>query len=394
MPCLNEERTLATCIRKAQEGMRLAGLRGEVVVADNGSTDNSIQIATALGARVVRQPVKGYGAALAMGIGAARGRHVVLADADDSYDWRSLGRFVEALEGGLDVVVGNRFLGGIAPGAMPPLHRYLGNPVLSFLARRVHGVPIGDFHCGMRAIRRDVWERLQVRTPGMEFATEFIVNASQAGLRIGEVPTTLAKDGRDRPPHLRSFRDGWRHLRFILSYGPNHLFLAPGAALLLPGLAMVCALARGPLVLGGHYFGIHFVALGSLLSLLGFNILNLGLFAKVIVRRGHSRVSAWTRTAFSLERGLLAGLVPTLGGLAVDARLLWRWLAHPGIDMADSVHPAFAATLAIALGVNMMFDSFLLSLLLSEQAPTMADAANAALGTPEVPTAPQASGTP
>jgi len=226
MPCLNEELTLATCIRKAQRCIEEMGVAGEVIVADNGSSDNSVEIALSLGARVVHQPVAGYGAALMAGIGAARGEFVVLADADDSYDWLGMAPFVAALRSGLDLVVGNRFAGGIEADAMPPLHRYLGNPVLSWLARAVHNVPVGDFHCGMRALRRDVWERLQVRTPGMEFATELIVNASQIGLRIGEVPTTLKKDGRDRPPHLRSFRDGWRHLRFILSYGPNHLFMA------------------------------------------------------------------------------------------------------------------------------------------------------------------------
>jgi glycosyltransferase involved in cell wall biosynthesis len=372
MPCLNEERTLAVCIRKAQQCMASMGVAGEVVIADNGSTDRSVEIALSLGARVVTQPVPGYGAALMAGIGAARGEFVVLADADDSYDWSGMAPFIEALRSGLDLVVGNRFLGGIDPGAMPPLHRYLGNPVLSLLARAVHKVPVGDFHCGMRALRRDVWEKLQVRTPGMEFATELIVNAAQIGLRIGEVPTTLKKDGRDRPPHLRSFRDGWRHLRFILSYGPNHLFMAPGAALLLPGALLVGALAAGPITLGGHYFGIHFLALGCLLTLLGYNVINLGLFAKVIVMRGQSRLSAWARSGFTLERGLLTGLAIAAIGVTVDVRLLLRWLAPGAGDMTDSVHPVFVATLAIVVGVNVIFNSFLLSLLLSEQAPTSA----------------------
>ena len=367
MPYLDEERTLGTCIRKAQEAMRRMGVDGEVIVADNGSTDASVEIAQSLGARVVHQPVRGYGAALMAGIGAARGRYVVLADADDSYDWAGLEPFVTALRGGLDLVVGNRFLGGIDAGAMPHLHRYLGNPVLSWMARVVHAVPIGDFHCGMRALRRDAWERMDVRTTGMEFATEMIVNASQAGLRVGEVPTTLRKDGRDRPPHLRSFRDGWRHLRFILSYGPNHLFLGPGTTMLAVGLALVIALSRGPVTIGGHYLGIHFLALGCLLTLLGWNVVHLGLFAKVIVRRQRSRVSRWLRAAFTLEGGLLAGLALGAGGLAVDVHLASAWLAHPGADMTDSVHLAFVATLAIVLGANLMFSSFLLDLLLSEQ---------------------------
>jgi len=252
---------------------------------------------------------------------------------------------------------------------MPHLHRYLGNPVLSWMARAVHAVPIGDFHCGMRALRRDAWERMDVRTTGMEFATEMIVNASHAGLRIGEVPTVLRKDGRDRPPHLRSFRDGWRHLRFILSYGPNHLFLAPGGAMMVFGLGLVGLLARGPVTLAGHYLGIHFLALGCLLTLLGWNVLHLGLFAKVIVRRGRSRVSRWVRSAFTLEGGLLSGLVLALAGLGVDLHLAAHWLGAPGQDMSDSVHAAFAATLAVVLGVNLMFSSFLMNLLLSEQEP-------------------------
>jgi hypothetical protein len=258
---------------------------------------------------------------------------------------------------------------------MPPLHYYLGNPALSWLARTVHDVPIRDFHCGMRALRRDAWRKLHVRTPGMEFATEMIVNAAQAGLRIGEVPTTLRKDGRDRPPHLRSFRDGWRHLRFILGYAPNHLFIAPGLLMLLPGLALITLLARGPVVFSGHYIGIHFLALGCLLTLLGYNLLNLGLFAKIIVTRGRSRLSAWARRRFTLEGGLLSGLALATAGFAVDVLLLMRWLRPAAGDMADSVHPAFVAMMAVVLGVNVMFSSFLLWLLLSEQVPVATAAA-------------------
>lgn len=367
MPCLNEERTLGECIRKAQACFLKMGVIGEVVVADNGSVDGSVAIAEALGARVINQPVPGYGAALMAGISAARGEFVVLADADDSYDWLGMQPFIEKLRSGFDLVVGNRFAGGIAVGAMPPLHRYLGNPVLSWLTRTVHHVPIGDFHCGMRALRRDCWERIDVRTLGMEFATEMIVNAAQAGMRIGEVPTALAKDGRDRPPHLRSFRDGWRHLRFILSYGPNHLYLAPGGLTMLFGLVLVAALAGGPIRVHGHYLGIHFLALGCLLTLLGYNVLNLGLFAKLIVRRAHSRLSRWARRGFTLERGLQLGLAIAVGGLAVDGHVLVRWLEAPDADMTQSVHLAFVATLMVVLGVNLIFSSFLLSLLMGEQ---------------------------
>ncbi len=215
------------------------------------------------------------------------------------------------------------------------------------------------------------WERMQVRTLGMEFATEMIVNAAQAGLRIGEVPTTLQKDGRDRPPHLRSFRDGWRHLRFILTYGPNYLFLAPGVALALPGLILVGLLASGPVRVSGHYFGIHFLALGSLLTLLGLNVLNLGVFANVLLPRARSRVSSFVRRFFTLERGLIVGLIPAIAGLVVNGHLMLRWLGHPGADMSDSVHLAFTASLAIVLGANVIFSSFLLWLLFSEHAPAV-----------------------
>jgi hypothetical protein len=208
---------------------------------------------------------------------------------------------------------------------------------------------------------------MQLQTPGMEFATEMIVNSAQQGLRIAEVATPLAKDGRGRPPHLRSFRDGWRHLRFILSYGPNVLYLAPGGLLLAAGLLLLVMLAAGPIRWGGNYIGIHFLALGSLLTLLGFNVIHLGLLAKLIVRRGRSRMSAWARRLFSLERGLWFGVALVVIGLAVDIRLLLKWLGEPGIDMTDSVHQAFVATTCMVLGVNLVFTSFLTSLLLAEQ---------------------------
>ncbi|MCC7198201.1 MAG: glycosyltransferase family 2 protein [Gammaproteobacteria bacterium] len=371
MPCLNEELTLATCIRKAQRSFAEMGVKGEVIIADNGSSDRSVDIARECGAQVVHQSVRGYGAALMKGIEAAHGRYVVMGDADDSYDWHGIAPFIERLEQGFDLVVGNRFKGGIAAGAMPPLHRYLGNPVLSWIARAVHRAPVGDFHCGMRAFRRDAYDRMRMRTPGMEFATEMIVNAAKVKLRIAEVPTTLAKDGRDRPPHLRSFRDGWRHLRFILTYGPNYLYLTPGAALFSLGLALVALLAGGPITLAGRYFGIHFLALGSLLTLVGFNILNLGVFAKVIALQqspgSQSRMTRWALSGFTLEAGLVIGLALTAIGAVIDLALLYRWLEAPGLQMENSVHVGFVATLVIVLGINLVFSSFLLSMLVTEE---------------------------
>jgi glycosyltransferase involved in cell wall biosynthesis len=236
MPCLNEARTLGRCVAKAQAFLARMGIRGEVLVADNGSTDGSQVIATQGGARVVAVPVRGYGAALIAGIRAAQGRYVIMGDSDDSYDFSALEAFVLKLREGHQLVVGNRFRGGIAPGAMPFLHRYLGNPVLSFLGRRFFGGPINDFHCGLRGFDRQAVLQLHLVTPGMEFASEMIVKSLQAGLRICEVPTTLVKDGRDRPPHLNTWRDGWRHLRYLLLYSPRWLFLYPGAVLTVLGL--------------------------------------------------------------------------------------------------------------------------------------------------------------
>lgn len=236
MPCLNEARTLARCVAKARNYLDSRGIRGEVLVADNGSTDGSQALAERAGARVVHVPVRGYGAALIAGIEAAKGRYIVMGDSDDSYDFGALDPFVAALRQGQQLVVGNRFRGGIAPGAMPFLHRYLGNPVLSFLGRRFFGGPLNDFHCGLRGFERAAMRQLRLVTPGMEFASEMIVKSLQAGLRLCEVPTVLNKDGRDRPPHLNTWRDGWRHLRYLLLYSPRWLFLYPGAALTAVGL--------------------------------------------------------------------------------------------------------------------------------------------------------------
>jgi glycosyltransferase involved in cell wall biosynthesis len=373
MPCLNEERTVGLCVEKAFAAFRAMGIVGEVVVADNGSIDRSVELAASRGARVVHITRRGYGAALLAGIEAARGDYVVMADSDDSYDWLSIAPFVEALDQGNDLVVGNRFAGGIDPGAMPRLHRYLGNPVLSWVARAVHGAPIGDFHCGMRAFRRDAFPKMNVRTSGMEFATEMIVNSARAGLRIAEIPTRLRRDGRDRSPHLRSFRDGWRHLRFILTYGPNYLYLAPGSLCFVTGLAMVIALIGGPIRVYGHYFGIHFLALACALTLVGFNIINYGILAKVVGLRHvtviRSRIARWAMSRFSLEAALLVGASLMLIGFGWDGWLLYEWLGTHGAAMDSTVHAVFAATLAIVLGVNFSLGAFLLHMLISEARP-------------------------
>src|SRR3981189_339679 len=257
MPCLNERATVGTCVQKALGAMGRHGIRGEVIVADNGSTDGSQQIARGQGARVVPIETPGYGSALRGGIAAARGRFILMGDADDSYDFTQVHIFVSKLREGYDLVMGNRFQGGILPGAMPPLHRYLGNPVLTGIGRLFFKSPVGDFHCGLRAFRRDAIERLDLRTHGMEFASEMVVKAAAFGLRVTEIPTTLSPDGRDRAPHLRTWRDGWRHLRFLLLYSPRWLFLYPGMALFVLGLLLSALLFWGDLNLGKVTLSYH-----------------------------------------------------------------------------------------------------------------------------------------
>jgi uncharacterized membrane protein len=371
IPCLNEALTIGTCVRKAQASLAALNLPGEVIVVDNGSNDRSAEIARELGARVVSQPVKGYGSALQAGIEASRGRIIVMGDADDSYDWGAIEPFVRKIEEGYDLVVGNRFLGGIAPGAMPALHRYLGNPVLSAITRIAFGVSIGDVHCGMRAFTKTAFGRMRTGTLGMEFATEMVANAARNGLRIAEVPTRLYPDKRDRPPHLRSFRDGWRHLRFILTYAPDYLYIAPGAALLAAGLALQGLLAAGPVELGGVSLGIHYLALGAMLSLVGFNVINLGVLAKAVMRERYASLKSPTISLitrrFSLEGGLIAGALLMLAGLIVDGAILAIRLAHPGEAMEDTVHLAFVATTMVVLGLNLLFSSFLLAMVMTSR---------------------------
>lgn len=371
MPCLNEEKTLGACINKAKAAFQELGVECEVVVSDNGSRDRSVEIARALGVRVVHEPRKGYGAALQAGIHAARGRIIIMADADDSYDWAMLGDYVRKIEEGYDLVIGNRFKGGIEPGAMPPLHRYLGNPVLSTLARVMYKIPIGDFHCGMRAFRREAFERMNVRTAGMEFATEMVVSAAHAGLRITEIPTKLYPDRRDRRPHLRSFRDGWRHLRFILTYAPDWLYLIPGGTLFILGVLGMAMLASGPLAVGGFKLGIHFLALVSLFTILGSNVIGFGLLARLInLRRKPIRPDSGfgkLLSEFSLERGLIIGCLLAAVGLAIDIGILVEWISSGRGSMADTVHLAFVASTIVVLGINLIFGTFLFYMVHEEQ---------------------------
>jgi len=368
IPCLNEAGTIAICIGKAQRAIAELGVTGEVVVVDNGSSDGSAELAARLGARVISQPVRGYGAALQAGIEAARGAIIVMGDADDSYDWAAIGPFVRKVQAGYDLVMGNRFRGGISPGAMPPLHRYLGNPMLSAVTRLAFGVKVGDVHCGMRAFTKEAFARMRPATPGMEFATEMVANAAHERLRIAEIPTRLYPDKRGRAPHLRSFRDGWRHLRFILTYAPDYLYLAPGALLLGVGLALQLLLVAGPVRIGSLAFGIHYLALGAMLALVGFNVINLGVLAKAVMQQRYrslqSRTMSLLSRRFSLEGGLIAGTLLMLVGLATDGVILGMRLAWPGEPMYGTVHLAFVATTMVVLGLNVLFNSFLLAMVL------------------------------
>lgn len=371
MPCLNEEETLGICITKALKSFRELGIEGQVVVADNGSTDHSVEIAESLGAKVVCQNIRGYGAALKAGIEAADSDIIVIGDADDSYDWGNIGPFIQRIHQGYDLVMGNRFKGGIEPGAMPPLHRYLGNPILSFLARTVCRAPVGDFHCGMRAFTKAAYEQMKLATTGMEFASEMVFNAARNGLRIAEIPIHLYPDKRSRPPHLRSFRDGWRHLRFIMTYAPDQIFLVPGGLAMALGILLLALLAAGPVELFGMHMGIHFLALGGLLTLAGYNVLSFGVVGKVIVSHKHPRLQSpfthWLRRHFSLEALLALGGVLALSGFAVDAAIFWRWLGQIGQPLEQTVHPAFAASTTFVLGLNVMHSAFLLNLFLKEE---------------------------
>jgi glycosyltransferase involved in cell wall biosynthesis len=367
LPCLNEAETLATCIKKARGSMEALGVEGEIVVADNGSTDGSQSIAEALGARVVPVPERGYGAALRTGIAAAEGRFVIMADADDSYALDDLGPFVEALRGGADLVMGNRFAGGIEPGAMPALHRYLGNPVLSWVGRLFFRVPINDFHCGMRGFRRDRIMGLGLTTVGMEFASEMVVRSAINGLTITEVPTTLKPDGRSRAPHLRTWRDGWRHLRFLLAFSPRWLFLYPAVFLVVVGAAVFTRLAVGPVTIGSVTFDIQTMIAAASAIIVG---IQAGVLA-MVSRAYASSLGLLPRSdrverfldRFTLEWGLIVGFAMTLAGIGsfVLAVLNWRQTDFGALTTEDMRLPLLGMLLIVA-GSQVILGSFLLSL--------------------------------
>jgi len=370
MPCLNEAETLAACIRKAQASLLSLGIPGEVLIADNGSQDGSQEIAEKLGARVVPVAEKGYGQALRGGVAAARGRWIIMGDADDSYDFSSLGPFVEKLQAGDDLVMGCRMPWGggtVLPGAMPWKHRWIGNPVLSFIGRLFFRCPVTDFHCGLRGFQKDAYEKMDLKTTGMEFASEMVIKATLKGMKISEVPITLHPDGRSRPPHLRSWRDGWRHLRFMMLFCPRWLFLIPGMVLAVAGGALLFLLAFGPVFLGRIRLDINSMLVAAMMLLIGFQLLYSAVFLRIYgFTQGFLPDQPDLRNLLrkiTLEKGVVGGLVVGATGffLLLAAFGSWMKTGFGALDPVTSARQVVPAVTLLALGVQVVFGSFFLS---------------------------------
>jgi glycosyltransferase involved in cell wall biosynthesis len=375
MPCLNEAETVETCVRKTLDFFDREGIEGEVVIADNGSTDGSQDLAAAAGARVVLVDARGYGNALMGGIRAAKAPYVAMGDCDDSYDFATLGPFLEELRGGADLVMGNRFKGGIAPGAMPPLHRYLGNPVLSFIGRLLFNTHVGDFHCGLRAFNRQSILDLDLHTGGMEFASEMVVRSALADYDIREQPTTLQPDGRTRPPHLNTWRDGWRHLRFLVLYSPRWLFIIPGVVLMLLGLALGTALEFGPVKLGRIGLDVNALVGASAMVTIGFQAFSLGLLTKLYaISEGFLPPDPFTsrlRRFWSLEKGLVIGGLLALLGLAglIASLVYWNGRGFGNLDPRDSLRLVVPSATALIMSLQVVFAALFASILLIRRRP-------------------------
>lgn len=373
IPCLNEEKTITLCIEKALRAMREANIAGEVVVSDNGSSDRSVEVSEAAGARVVHCPTRGYGAALQYGFESARGRFCIMGDADDSYDFLEVPRFVEKLRKGHPFVMGTRLRGKIMPGAMPTLNRHLGTPVLTFILNRLFGTGISDCNCGMRGIERATFLRMGVTSTGMEFASEMIVKAAIFDVPIVEVPITLHRDKRDRAPHLRPWRDGWRHLRMLFWHAPDHMMTLPGAVMLLLGLVLVASELGGPVHVARAYFDIHYMILGITLSMLGLSGLTMGIAVHAIMPEQKLRklkllgsVKDW----FTFDRAIVAAAITLVAGLACDGTVLAHWLAsNRGALTAEYTRLSLAGMLLIAVG----FQIALLGLLVGAGRSAMAE---------------------
>lgn len=369
LPCLDEARTVGQCVQQAQSAMAQAGITGEVVVADNGSTDNSAAIAATHGARVVPVAARGYGHALRAGIRAARGRYIIMGDADASYDFSHLNRFIEKLRAGYDLVVGDRFGGGIQPGAMPWKNRYLGNPLLSFLGRLFFSTGIRDFHCGLRGFSIEAYRRMDLRTNGMEFASEMVIKAVLMGLRVTEVPTVLRPDGRGRPPHLRPWRDGWRHLRFMLLFSPRWLFFFPGLALIAAGLILGGLLLPGPVQIGRVELDINTLLFSAIAVLIGFQAVAFAVLSKFFAIRAGLRApdagfERWLRVV-TLEAGLMVGLLLLAAGLALSLGAVWIWQQRGFGHLIPSqmLRWVIPGAMCLTLGCQVILVSFFLGVL-------------------------------
>ncbi|MEW6440402.1 MAG: glycosyltransferase family 2 protein [bacterium] len=373
MPCLNEAKTIGICIQKAKESIARLGVDGEIVVADNGSTDGSIEIATELGARVLQIEEKGYGNALRGGIEAAEGKWIIMGDADDSYDFGNIVPFIEKLKDGADLVMGCRLPRGggqIMPGAMPWKHRWIGNPALSWVGRLFFESCVTDFHCGMRAFTRAGYQRMGLRTTGMEFASEMVIKATMLGMRVAEIPITLYRDGRDRAPHLRSWRDGWRHLRFMLLYSPDWLFMVPGVLFLLIGFSFGARLQLGPWKVGPFGFDTNTLLVCSMLQVVGLQVSFFGMFARLfatsegLLPNNPGPLSKLLKY-FNLERGIILGLAIFLVGLIklIQAVLYWKAAQFGAISYPESLRQVIPAVTLIMMGVQVIFSSFFLSIL-------------------------------
>jgi len=366
IPCLNEAQSIAICIDKALTALHKEGVRGEVVVADNGSTDGSIDIAEKHGARVVPVVMRGYGNALRKGIEEARGEFIIMGDGDDSYDFSELSKFIVKWREGHDLIMGNRFEGGIERGAMPWLHKHFGNPALTWMLNSLFHGAVGDAYCGMRGFSKDLYERAAPRSTGMEFALELVIKATKLGASVAEIPITLWPDKRGRRPHLRTFHDGWRSLRFMLLYAPNWLFLFPGTSLFLLGVGLVFWLLPGPRHLGRVVVDIHTMLFGMTSALTGVQIISIGLFAKLFsfaerFCRGQRSLERWLKRV-TLEQGLMAGAILTLVGGSGATWVLWSWVAS-GFGPLDDARVVIFFSLWFLVGIQVIFSSFFLSML-------------------------------
>ena len=373
MPCLNEAETVARCIEKAKLGLQRAGVPGEIIIADNGSTDGSQAIAKNLGARVVPVKEKGYGGALRGGIRAALGKWIIMADADDSYDFSDITGFVKKFQEGFDLVMGCRLPvggGSILPGAMPWKNRWLGNPVLSFIGRFFFKCPAHDFHCGMRGFTRAAFEKMELQTTGMEFASEMVIKATLRKFKITEVPITLHPDGRSRPPHLKPWRDGWRHLRFMLIYSPRWLFLTPGLLLSALGIIFAAALSVNDIKISGVQLNVGTLMMAGMAVVVGFQLVTFAFFTRVFaVAEGllpeDPRLTRVFKI-FTLEKGIAAGLVVFLAGTILFLRALWLWKqAHFGLlpSTEENLRRLIPAATLMILGIQGIFSSFFMSVL-------------------------------